>query len=292
MNEKMWVEQFTADLDGLLAGEITSEPGTVPEDYQDVLEVARILQSVDFSDARKQHQLRQKLLNHPVFSNSRQNKRLATAKGGSTMDNLLRHRNPVLAGTGIAIMLLLALTLAPVRAFAQELLHQIGAITLTSDSTPAERFLSESDVPPLAAQPTAVPGGSGPGWQGHAYESAYVPAGYELHAASPGLSYVNTTSVPGEYNYFRVYRLASTLEEFPISRATVSTVEVRQTTGSFVEGAPLYIKAPQGRATRDELEPDPVNLLMWEENGQIIVVESNHLPLDELLRIADSVELE
>jgi hypothetical protein len=292
MNEKMLAERFSADLDRLLANESVTESADVPGDYRDALEVAKLLRRMEFSDTRQQHQLRQTLLEHPRFTDSQQNNHQPTSKGGFSMDNLLRQRNPLWIAPVMTMILLLALTLAPVRAFAQELLHQIGAITLTRETTETERFLSEPEAPPLAAQPTAVPGGSGPSWQGRAYESPYVPAGYELDAATPNLAYVNGAASHGGYSYFRIYSLASSLEEFPISGATISSVAVRQTTGSFVEGAPLYVKPPEGRATRDQLEIDPVNLLMWEENGKVIVVESNHVPLDEMLKIAEAVEID
>jgi hypothetical protein len=63
MNEPEWVERFNRDLDRLLLGPAAPDLGDAPQDYRQALELARRLQTVDFSAASsKQALLQQRLM--------------------------------------------------------------------------------------------------------------------------------------------------------------------------------------------------------------------------------------
>ncbi len=160
MNEQEWANRFQTDVNRLLAGK--NVPPT-DEPYDGLLNLAHQLVSADFSaDSAIRETLKAQLL---------ENTRPRT-KGEPPVKrrNALR---PLTIAAAVLLMLTVAtLTIPPLRAFAQEVLAQIGNLVFTNDETIAQKVLNGE--PPPTSMGTIVPYQPPPG--SPPFLPGYLPA--------------------------------------------------------------------------------------------------------------------
>jgi hypothetical protein len=128
-------------------------------------------------------------------------------------------------------------------------------------------------------------------------EPGYLPDAYSLieHQVNRtqddslvSIYVYTTTSTAFDAPYLSIQQ--STFEdkapiEFMVGDANVSQVEVRGTTGTYIEDARLM-------TVRDEAGNNitlPVNYLMWEEGSNFFVIDTTQLAQNEMIRIAESL---
>lgn len=192
----------------------------------------------------------------------------------------------------------------PVRAWAQSVLAQFGALIITDAPTWSERVI---DIPPAATpigQPTATPftgplpimtieeASAAAGFQ--VLSPGYIPAGYRMVArdifTAPAGVFAHTTCATdgGEQTVsIGQDRYVPGIEgEFSVGDALTVDVTVRGLPGLWAEGAKLGVRS-DGSGGR---ELYGVNVLIWEEGDNLFFLTSNELALEEMLKIAESLK--
>lgn len=226
----------------------------------------------------------------------------------------------------IAAVLATLMALPPVRAFAQNILKQIGPLVIVSQpEVPWE-------LPPADFNPTPVPGGpiiatdqpddvsdfdaplNGPtpvptnaGMRSITPEEAlaqlgfkvlkpdYIPNGYIISVA-PDFVQVHTRQIASSIVYTTAddaylsiaQSTFDTQEKFPFSIGDARVIEltIRGQQALFIEDAmQMTIKDENGQNVNL-----PVDYLLWEENGQFLVINATELTQEEMVKVAESLK--
>lgn len=191
------------------------------------------------------------------------------------------------------------------RAWAQSVLAQFGALIITDAPTWPELVINTPPAPTPVGQPTSTPiagplpimtieeASDAAGFQ--VLPPEYIPAGYQLVGrrvdALPAGVFARTTCATEsgeEHISISQNRYVPGFEsEFPMGDAPTVDVTVRGQPGLWVEGAKLGIQSDGSGGS----ELYGVNVLIWEEGDDLFFLTSNELALDleEMLKIADSL---
>jgi hypothetical protein len=316
MNEKQIADQLNQDVQRMLDG---LPPRTAAEEGEtgQILEMARMLASSDMSrQSRVRNSLRQTLLNRSASGQDRRVGSPFAEKGIHMMKTNATLSKIAFTVLAAALLVFVAGSIAPVRAFTQQIWQQIGPVIITNQQPPNVPEPAGGPTPtrlpdtPAAASasPTMVPEDSNVVFltSEQAREQAdfillepgLLPSGYWL-AAPPQIamhkgvritaSQVYTTdSTAFDGPYLSI--LQSTFQpedtyEFQIGDANVSQVQVRGQAAVFVEdGLQMTVRAEDGSNTNL-----PVDTLLWEEDGLYFMINATRLSLDELIQIAESL---
>ncbi|KPL90414.1 hypothetical protein [Herpetosiphon geysericola] len=264
------IQQFNADVDHLLStGQL---PSSADADHQALLQLAQQLGQIGLQPNSTQQ--------------------AATAK---QVQQLLGNRKPLYGGfmlkskLRIGLALVMALVVAtvavpPLRSYASQILHQIGWLTVNNGPTKAEQVFTATEEPPIPNQATAAPpvlSDASP------FDATYLPAGYVATPGYSGRYYFNESAADSITVWVRSLEEGSTLS---VGAASTTQITVRNKPGLYIEQAPLYVKNSEGPIYQENLETVSVNLILWEENGQIITVESYKLDQTTLLQVAEGLQ--
>lgn len=212
----------------------------------------------------------------------------------------------------VALVLLLFVsvtffTYSPMRALAQDILAQFKSVIITGASTEVER----DRIPTPIGQPTSTPMVIPPriltveeANQEAGFEvlcPINIPSGYQLiargvHRSEAGVSASTKYAMVGTM-YDPTYgieegtptiRLIQTrynpdfMAEHPVGDAPTTEVTVREQPGLWVEQAAMGCCDEHGNVLLS-------NLLVWQEGDIFFDLRSDDLPLEEILRIAESL---
>ncbi|XSG76597.1 hypothetical protein ACP8Y2_06240 [Herpetosiphon llansteffanensis] len=264
------IQQFNADVDHLLdTGQL---PSSADSDHQALLQLAQQLGQIGLQPNSTQQ----------AATAKRVQQLLGTRKphyGGFMLKSKLR--------IGLALMMALVVAtvaVPPLRSYASQILHQIGWLTVNNEPTKVEQLIAAPETTPIPDEPTAVP----PVLSNDiAYEPIYMPAGYVAKPGFNGRYYANESAADSISIHVRSIEEGDTLS---VGAASTTPITVRNKQGLYVEQAPLYIKDLGRPMYQEDLETVSVNLILWEENGQIVTVESHILGQAELVQIAEGLQ--
>ncbi|MCA0350920.1 MAG: DUF4367 domain-containing protein [Chloroflexi bacterium] len=264
------IQQFNADVDHLL--ETGQLPSSADPNHQALLHLAQQLEQLRLQPSSIQQ-----------AATAQRIQQFGTGKhhsGGFMLKSKMRMALAV-------VMALVVATVAvpPLRSYASQILRQIGWLSVTNEPTKAEQLLTATEVPPIPDQPTATPPVLS---DASLFNPTYLPAGYVANPSYSGRYYANDSTPDSIYISVRSIEEGSTLG---VGAASTTPITVRNTQGLYIEQAPLYIKAKEGKMYQEDLETVAVNLVLWEENGQIIIVESYVLDQTTLIQIAEGLEV-
>lgn len=214
------------------------------------------------------------------------------------------------AAAAAVVVLVIAVSLPPVRTFARNMLYQIGGIKLINEPSRAEQ--AADDPMPTPDPNTVIPTAAPPpiysleevstraGFP--VYEIGTVPDGYVIEIRDGlqqgnGIDWAHTIyfgpTVDGKLHIFGLdqTRYAENLPEqygqFEIGDAPVTEVTVRGLPGLWVEAAPTAARPSQTNPNGWEIDHE--NMLIWEEDGFTFLLRSNALTQAEMLAIAESI---
>ncbi len=207
-------------------------------------------------------------------------------------------RRAALALVLTAALLVIALSTPAIRALAQQIVHQVGNLLLTTGPSWGERALEMEKAGLAGGTPMPLPNLDPETASAQAgfpiLMPSYLPEGYTL-AKIIVMKSETGTFVGVTYTSYEVLTLLQwkftdphDLVEFPIGQADVEEVEVRGHRGVWLEGCHGSILV--GGAGRMWLGKE--NVLIWEENGIIYQLQSGPekpLSLEEMMRIADGL---
>lgn len=287
------VERFSTDVERILRGEI---PVSQDADYGAMLEIAQQLSACDLS-GESQHLplIRQQLMTQIATRSTRR----------VTMFKTLR-----LTAAALALFTLAVFTIPPLRTLAQEIIITIGNLIITNAPTHTERqFAGEQFPTPNATQIAAgyspIPVTLEEASQAlgfTVYTPAYLPKGYGF-----GLAYANPPDDPiiavtiythkTAENKFHPDTLTISQRrdedkrtyELPVGQAAVEEVTVRGVRGIWIEAAVMGMQVPYG-GTPDDAYPVTYNILVWSDAEFWFHLQATALPLDEMLKIAESLQ--
>jgi hypothetical protein len=321
MNEKILAKQLEHDIDRLLDGHALPDHAELGHEYQQALETARLLARHDVShESRIRKSLKRQLLNR---IHDRREEWSPQEKG----KNIMKPHTKLFIRMGmIAAVFAALIALPPVRAFAQDLLKQVGPLIIVSQTE------VPWSPPPAGFNPTPVPGGSvidtpQPG-QGSGQDTpsngptpapadpnvrsitpeeafaqrgfkvlmpAYIPNGYTLGVA-PNFVHIQAERIASSMVYTTTDNAylsiaQSTFNEqeklpFSVGDARVSELTIREQKAIFIEDA-LLMTVQDANGQNIDL---PVDYLMWEENGQFFIIDATRLSQQEMIRIAESLK--
>jgi hypothetical protein len=301
MNEQKRAEQFSHEVDRLLAG-----GSPLGADDGEMLDVAARLAAADLS--ADTGSLREDIRQRMMAQNT-------TRKGWShtTGDNPMKKntvtRRLVFAGIALVLVLIASLALPPVRTFAEGILRRIGGITLSDnptaiqemEGTPMPTLDPNAEPLPTIAPPRQLSAEEAAALAGFPlYVPDMLPAGYELAfrdgtGQESGVASITTSyyeqPATRESGFLLLTQAVypadaeGPLGEWAVGDAPISDVTVRGLPGVFVDGAPIMGSVdPEGN-----VETQGLNILIWEEEGYTFSLTSNTLSLEELLAIAESM---
>lgn len=198
------------------------------------------------------------------------------------------------------LMTLLILTIPPLRALAQDILRQIGVITISNAPTAYDVYSTQPTIPPDS---TPIPGVTP-----QIYDMQTLSL--EAAAAQTGFAVLVPHSLPARYrltardvwhqngvnSVTTIYHrpqpddslsISQTIydpnepdqsRQFDVGDAAVTDVTVRGLPGLFAEHVTTW---PPGAM---------INMLFWQEGEFTFMMQSSLLTLDEILSIADSLQ--
>ena len=326
MTEQDWINDFNEDIDQLLSNG-TAERSEAPESYQKMLRLAQSLVNNDaLTKSQIQGSLRKRLLDRANYGIEK----TQTTKSGSNLFDDHQNRSLRVRRT-FAILLsvftlftVLALTVPPVRAFAQDLIRRFGNFIFINGPTDAEQYVAtmQSGTPTPTMDPnwvcndcpesqivgllTVQEASSKAGYS--VYAIGYVPEGYTLTSRDVFQTEQSTTvdtSFRMELDsplhngemMSGIIAIDQTLMKenadpwiMEIGENPIVDVTVRGQNGVWLEQIPIYpFQNEQG-----EWDYARWNQLIWSENGFNFVIQTNMpsdlLPLDDLLKIAESLK--
>jgi hypothetical protein len=326
MTEKDWINDFNEDIEQLLSSGST-ERSEAPEAYQKILRIAQILVNIDpRSKNQIEGSLRKRLLDR--VKNAMENTH--TINSRTALLDVHQNRSPRVRRTFaivlsvIALFTLLTLTIPPVRAFAQDLIRRVGNFMFINGPTDAEQYVAtmQSGTPTPTMDPNRVctdcaepqiigllsvlDASSNAGFA--VYTIDYVPEGYSLSSRDVYHSAQSTTvdsSYRKELNpplhngeqMSGIIVIDQTLMKdgadpwiMETGETPIVDITVRGQDGIWLEQIPIYpFQDDQGEWVFARW-----NQLFWSENGFNFVLQTNMpsdlLPLDELLKIAESLK--
>lgn len=283
MNEQELVDQLAARLDHPSNGSETDALESA-----DLLVIARHLTDADFSaDSRIRDSLRTQLANQ-------QRSKSAFHPNQSFLRGLAT------ASAVLVIVVAATLTIAPLRALAQQVLAQVGFITLTNAQPEAELWLTA----------TPVTAGSGEAAQHLTLDQAeavfgapidipsYLPAGYVMTNVTALHDQVSTSYSPDSdpshpHTLWLIqFKQGGSTSPYGIGNTPIMDVKIGDLPGEWVENAPIG----NHPAKNGGMEIMPINLLTWKDGNKVFWMESfstaddQRLSLDEMLKIAASLQ--
>lgn len=325
MTDQEWANEFNEDIEKLrLKG--FAERRELPESYQQLLVLSQTLVR---TDVRSKSQIEDVLRNKLLQRASSEMEKAQTAKSGAALENILlnksrRIRRSFAIGLPVLVLLIVStLTISPLRVFAQGILHQVGDFIFSDGPTSAEQYVAtmQSGTPTPTQDPNWVciecpepqtvglltidEANSKAGFS--VYEAGYIPDGYTL-ASRDVLQTSQTTTVDTAYRMELVQPLHDgeqmsaiiaidqTLKNedtqpwvMQIGESPIEDVTVRGQDGIWLEQIPIY----PFQNEQNQWEYARWNQLYWSENGYNFVLQTNVpsdlLPLDEILKIAESM---
>lgn len=275
MNDQ--AERFNIKLDELLQG---NNPDMSGEDGE-LLQLAALLAQTDYSDqSRIRHTLRTRLLTR--------------SKRVTTMNFWQSKR--FLTSLAAALLLVMFLTVPPLRTLAQDVITQIGQILFVREETRAEILdgqiaptIENTDFQPFGVESVEVLSQL-TGF--HPFVPAYLPEGYSMTSRfvpPTGENGEIVTDYTKEDDVLHIsqvrYNPSWSQPEWAVGDAAPRQVSVRGVTGTYVEQAPIGARRVNGR-----FESYGVNILTWEEDGFRFIIQSASLNLDELMQVAESLQ--
>lgn len=280
-------QQFNARLDELLRTGSTDMSGT----DHDFLAVGALLAKIDFStDSRIRESQRAKLLCTPKPVTVR---RFAVFRAAATI------------AAALGLLIVMTLTIPPLRVAAQELIDWVGQMVFAHEPTRAQ-LLDGQPVPTpegVSREDAALPFGIDDietlsRQVGFAvYVPDYVPESYGLlmryapttgDGAEVAADYTDSAAANADVLHISQVKVSTDLSDsvWAIGDAPVETVTLRGVTGTFVEQAPIGVRpGVDGRR-----ETYGVNILTWREGDFRFIVQSSRLSRSELMRVAESLQ--
>ena len=326
MTEQGWINEFNEDIELLLSSGSAKRSET-PEAYQKIIRLAQTLINTDTrSKSKIEGSLRKRLLDR--VNNGMESAQ--TKKSTTALLEVNQKRSPRVRRTYaivlsiFALFTLLTLTILPVRAFAQDLIRRVGNLIFTNAPTYAEQYVAtmQSGTPTPTVDPNWVcteciePQALSLLTVQEAtlkaefpvFAAFYLPDGYKLSSRDVQQTAQSTTvdtSYRMELNpplhdgaqmsgIIAIGQLLMKENADPwtmeIGDNPIVDVTVRGQDGIWLEQIPVYpFQNDQG-----EWDYARWNQLIWSENGFTFVLQTNMpsdlLPLDELLKIAGSLE--
>ena len=309
VTEQELADRFDRDVQFLLrSGGLTGQNlEDLPQDYRETLIVARRLRETRVANlSRVRCSLRQKLTGtqdrREVWSNPSQ-------QGGYPMKTTLFGkftRNVVSALAVLAVTIALSLTIQPVHALAGQILGQMGLFSFTNAQAIPDEWIGQKNFN-NDGDGTIMPVNNLLGMPEEEAEQqagfdlltpGYVPEGFtllsrdylleqEIPTVLTAYHYYGGESVYDDvFLYMHQMKLENDPQiEFEIGDAQPVEVTVRGYEALWIEQAPIGVKSNR----EGETELMPVNMLVWEENGFHFQLQSNHLPKEELLKVAESL---
>ena len=210
------------------------------------------------------------------------------------------------AFASLLVLFTLTFTVSPsARAYAADVLHQIGLLTFssrpvgepvviappTADQIASASATATPIVPPdQAATPLDIAqarAGFAP------YLPTYLPEGYQA-AEINALEYIDDWYVGYGMGIFATYLAPNggylaiqttrfdqqRAQDIPLGDYPTAEVMVNGQTGVWIEGLPL---------TSSHTASTTINMLVWNENGMMLAIQTDRLPLEEVLAIAASL---
>jgi hypothetical protein len=326
MTEQEWIIAFNEDIEQLLSSG-SSNRSEAPESYLKMVRLAQTLVSTDTrSKSRIEDSLRKRLMDRAT--NGIENTQITKSRTRLLDihdDRSLRVRRTFAIVLSVLVFFtILTLTIPPVRAFAQDLIRRVGDFMLVNGPTDAEQYVAtmqsgtptptmnpnnvctDCSEPQLVGLLTVREANSKAGFS--VYTPGYVPEGYTLSSRDVFLSAKSTTAAssyrieldPPLHNGEQmagIITIDQTLMKenadpwtMEIGDTPIVDITVRGQDGVWLEQIPIYpFETNQG-----EWDYARWNQLMWSENGYTFVLQtnmpSNLLPLDELLKMAESLQ--
>jgi hypothetical protein len=273
-------------------------------------DMAQRLRDADFSASRLiRYELRQELLR-------RINAREASASQPVRPTRTLSARRKLAyAVVMLGLLALIVWSVPPLRSFAQDVIRTVGKISITDKPTWVEQqneMLAQGT--PLPTFTPVTPNSSRSprllsleeasqeaGFQ--ALAPGYVPSGYALSEQAVftdddetqvSIFYDDEAMVskpgpvgPNGRDFLIIqemrWREGAEASDWSVGSAHVTDVTVRDQPGIWVEGMVSTVRTDQITISA------PGNMLLWEENGLTIVIQTHSLPLDEMLKVAESL---
>lgn len=227
------------------------------------------------------------------------------SKPMSTSTTLFPRRRLALTFAAVLLVLAVALAASPgARALAAGFLRQIGVLTLSerpagepvliAPPSPEQLALAEATATPIA--PAALSGTplevavAQAGFQ--PYLPGYLPAGFtqvELVAAEyldddgigHGLGIFATYLSPTDgYLAVQTTGFDERTQDVAMGGRTMTDVTVNGQPGVWIEALPFESSLVSSRT---------INMLLWSENGFVLAVQADQLPLADVLKIAESL---
>lgn len=234
----------------------------------------------------------------------------------------LKTRHPRLtvlleAAAAAIIIVGVFLTLPALRSFAQDIIREIGAFRISTEPTEAEQDVARFNSGTPTALPPILEPGVTPVRQVysmrrltveqaeaevgfHAYAPTYVPDGYVLSGRDTWMRdgqpiwgdhrmVVDTNYTNGGTSHFVIWQnlyREGYVEDLPIGDSPVLDVTVRGYAGVWIE----QVQRGVSMDGQEHWHTVGVNILIWEENGFTFWMQSNALDLDEMLKIAESLQ--
>ncbi len=277
MNDQELADRLTAQLNHM-------SPTGTPEN-NDLLPIARNLADADFSaDSRIRESLRTKLLNQQ--------------RPNSAFRPSLRRLETVAAV--LVLVFAATLTIPPLRALAQEVLAQVGFITLTNAQPEAVLALTATPVSAGSGQaaPNLTLDQAETMFGAPIYVPSYLPTGYILTNTTALKDQVSTSYSPdSDPSYPHTlwliqFKQGGSTSPYAVGNTPIMDVKIGDLSGEWVENAPIGNRPTKNGGT----ETMPINLLTWKDDNKVFWMESfsltddQRLPLDEMLKIAESLQ--
>ncbi|MBE0408944.1 MAG: hypothetical protein IBX69_04340 [Anaerolineales bacterium] len=225
-----------------------------------------------------------------------------------------------------ALLVLVVMSLAlvpPLRAWAEEVIAQVGHLFITDGQTSAEKIYDQLQTatpgerkvftvvtPSLEAVrrqvdfPVLAPRNFPISREPDIYEPPWAADGDMTWTSESVFNYQDGVTVIGIYKrWYRVHIhqlkvLNEQSQEFPVSGARTHEVVVRKQPGYWFEAAPTGLLESYGSMwPNDKIESvwvlEHQNLLIWEENGIVYIIQADdELDLEDLLVIAEALSEE
>lgn len=223
------------------------------------------------------------------------------------MKGEMKHKTILVPLVLVAFISVTFFTYTPMRALAQDILAQFKSVIITGVSTGVERDRIPTPIGQSTSTPMVIPLRILPVEEANQEAGfevlypIYISSGYQLiargvHHSEAGVSVSTKYAMVGT-TYDPTYgieegtlsiRLIQTrytpdfMAEHPVGDAPTTEVTVREQPGLWVEQAAMGCCDEHGNVLLS-------NLLVWQEGDIFFDLRSDDLPLEEILRIAESL---
>lgn len=290
MSSQNRIEQFNQAVDRILSGQAPLEM-KIPNEDQPMIDVAQRLAETDLSvESGRIGEIRQALVERAANPEA--------ARENLPKANQTR-RVLALGAAALVIGITAVFAVPSLRTLAQDMLIRIGVITISNAPTGMDIYLTEptpnpASTPNLSVEPQVFEMRRLSVEEANALTGftiavpADTPAGYRVSSREVwqknGLNSVTTIYHNAQLNDSlsisqTIYDISNPSQEreFPAGEASIVEIDVRGVQGAWVEGVTTW---PPGTT---------LNMLFWQEGEFTFMMQSAKLPLDEMLRIAESL---